>query len=91
MEALHPVTELGLDLRTVPTIAGIPRFLFGSAARDLLRWGAAVLRRDTGARIAVETQLYYFAGQVKERRRLARSGAYTQANDAGHSGSGTAA
>jgi glycosyltransferase involved in cell wall biosynthesis len=73
METLHPVTELGLDLRTVPTIAGIPRFLFGSAARDLLRWFWAVLRGDTGARIAVETQLCYFVGQVRERLRLART------------------
>lgn len=91
MEALHPITELGLDLRTVPTIAGIPRFLFGSAARDLLRWAAAVLRRDTGGRIAVETQLYYFAGQVQERRRLARAAALSGAGDVGTTGSGTAA
>lgn len=73
MEAMHPVTELGLDLRRVPTIAGIPRFLFGTAARDALQWTAAWLRRDTGRRIAAETQLCYFGGQVRERlRRAAR-------------------
>src|SRR5262249_8544410 len=38
LERLHPLTELGLDLRTVPTIAGIPRFLFGTALRDVMRW-----------------------------------------------------
>jgi len=73
MERLHPVTELGLDLREVPTIAGIPRFLFGSAARDAIRWATAWTRGDVGSRLAAETQLYYFGGQVRERlRRLAR-------------------
>jgi GT2 family glycosyltransferase len=69
MEAMHPVTELGLDLRRVPTIAGIPRFLFGSAARDAIRWGAAWFRGDVGRRLAAETQLCYFGGQVRERLR----------------------
>jgi hypothetical protein len=64
MEAVHPVTELGVDLRRVPKIAGIPRFLFGSAARDALQGGVAWLRCDVGRRLADETQLYYFAGQV---------------------------
>jgi glycosyltransferase involved in cell wall biosynthesis len=69
MEAVHPVTELGLDLRRVPTIAGIPRFLFGSAVRDALRWTSAWLHRDIGRRIAAEAQLFYFGGQVRERLR----------------------
>lgn len=69
MEAMHPVTELGLDLRTVPTIAGVPRFLLGSAARDVLRWSRAFLQRDRGARYAAETQLCYAAGQLRERLR----------------------
>ena len=37
------VTELGLDLRTVPTVAGIPRFLFGAALREVGRWAAVGL------------------------------------------------
>ncbi|MCU1384410.1 MAG: glycosyl transferase family 2, partial [Acidobacteria bacterium] len=69
MERLHPVTELGLDLRTVPTVAGIPRFLFGTAVREALRWGGALLRRDVGRKLAAETQLWYFGGQVRERLR----------------------
>jgi hypothetical protein len=72
MEAVHPVTELGLDMRRVPTIGGIPRFLFGSAARDAARWLKAVLRRDRGNRFAAETQLWYFCGQLAERLRRAR-------------------
>jgi GT2 family glycosyltransferase len=72
MEAMHPVTELGLDLRRVPTIAGVPRFLFGTAARDALRWMRHAIAGDTGGRLARETQLWYFAGQVRERLRQMR-------------------
>ena len=75
MEAMHPVTELGLDLRTVATIAGVPRFLFGSAARDVARWFGAALRRDRGGRFAAETQLCYFCGQLRERLRPIRRAA----------------
>ena len=71
MEAMHPITELGLDLRTVPTVAGIPRFLFGSAFHDVKRWAVARFRGDIGAGIAAETQVCYFAGQVRERLRRA--------------------
>jgi hypothetical protein len=69
LERRHPVTELGLDLRSVPTVLGVPRFLFGNAIRDLAAWCAAAATRDAGRRIAHETQLCYFAGQLRERRR----------------------
>jgi hypothetical protein len=69
LEAMHPVTELGLDLRQVATIGGIPRFLFGSALRDAARWASALVRRDQGRRFVAETQLCYFGGQVRERLR----------------------
>lgn len=73
MEAMHPVTELGLDLRRVATVAGIPRFLFGSAVRDAARWVSAAARGDRGGRFAAETQLCYFFGQLRERLRRPRS------------------
>ncbi len=73
LEARHPVTELGVDLRTVSTIAGVPRFLFGSAVRDAIRWVRAALRRDRGERFAAETQLWYFCGQLRERLRPTRT------------------
>jgi glycosyltransferase involved in cell wall biosynthesis len=72
MEALHPVTELGIDLRQVPTIFGVPRFLVGTAVRDCAKWLAAAGRGRQGARLAAETQLYYFGGQVMERLRQRR-------------------
>jgi hypothetical protein len=61
-----------VDLRRVPTIAGVPRFLFGSAARDALRWVRLAMAGDTGGRLARETQLWYFAGQLRERLRQGR-------------------
>ena len=70
LHARHPVTELGLDLRSVPTIAGVPRFLFGDAAREAMRWIAAAATGRTGARIAAETQLCYLAGLIRETLRL---------------------
>jgi glycosyltransferase involved in cell wall biosynthesis len=69
LEARHPITELGLDLRHVATIAGVPRFMFGAAARDALRWVKAVAQRNRGERFAAETQLWYFCGQLRERLR----------------------
>jgi len=69
MEERHPVTELGLDLRKVATIGGVPRFLFGAAVRDAARWVKAVVRGDRGERFAAETQLWYFGGQLRERLR----------------------
>jgi glycosyltransferase involved in cell wall biosynthesis len=75
LEARHPITELGLDLRTVATIAGVPRFLFGSAVRDAARWLKAAARFDRGGRFAAETQLCYFYGQLRERLRHARPAA----------------
>jgi glycosyltransferase involved in cell wall biosynthesis len=69
MEAIHPVTELGVDLRRVPRIAGIPRFLFGSAIRDGITWLAAVAHRDAARRLVAETRLCYFGGQLRERLR----------------------
>jgi hypothetical protein len=74
LEAMHPVTELGLDLRTVPTLFGIPRFLVGNAVRDATQWVKAVFHGDDGSRIAAETQLCYFAGQIRERLRMATLG-----------------
>jgi hypothetical protein len=49
----------------------------------MLRWLGTVLRCNTGARIAVETQLCYFAGQVRERLRLARGAAAGRATASG--------
>jgi glucosyl-dolichyl phosphate glucuronosyltransferase len=69
LEQRHPVTELGVDLSQVVRLAGIPRFMFGSAARDAVRWTGALLSRDTVGRMRHEMMLCYFAGYVRGVRR----------------------
>jgi glycosyltransferase involved in cell wall biosynthesis len=65
LEQRHPITELGVDLRQVPTFAGLPRFMIGTAARDVSGWVGAVIRRDPVERIRREVWLCYFAGYIK--------------------------
>jgi len=71
MQDLHPLTELGIDLATVPKIAGIPRFMWGSTVRDAGRWLHALAARRTARRVECEMSLAYFVGYA--RQRLARS------------------
>jgi glycosyltransferase involved in cell wall biosynthesis len=65
LEQRHTVTELGIDLTTVPRIAGVPRFMFGSAVRDVLGWLRALVSFDRIERMRREMMLFYFAGYVK--------------------------
>jgi len=65
LEHRHTVTELGMDLATVPRIAGVPRFMFGSAVRDALGWLRALIGFDPIERTRREMMLFYFAGYVK--------------------------
>jgi hypothetical protein len=66
-EAMQPMTELGLDLREVPHIGGIPRYLIGDAVRDVVGYLAALLRRDVGERFRREMRLAYFLGFLRAR------------------------
>ena len=64
LEQRHPVTEMGIDLSRVPTIARVPRFMVGSAVRDL---GGIVLAALTANRVEAmrrAAMLCYFAGYV---------------------------
>jgi hypothetical protein len=49
-------------------LAGIPRFMFGSAARDAMRWIVALLSWDAVGRMRHEMMLCYFAGYVRGSR-----------------------
>jgi FkbM family methyltransferase len=69
IEALHPVSELGVDLRMEPRIAGMPRFMWGTAARDTLGWFLAAVRRRGSQQAAHEMMLTYFAGYAWSRAR----------------------
>lgn len=68
VDRLHPLTELGLDLRATPHVARVPRFMFGDACRDLVKWTRAAVRLQAAERVRLETRLCYFLGYVWERQ-----------------------
>ena len=65
LEQLHPVTELGVDLTDTPHVAGIPRFMLGSAVRSAAGWIAASCTGDVIVRARHEMMLCYFGGYFK--------------------------
>lgn len=69
MQAIHPISELGVDLRTAPRIAGIPRFMWGSVARDVVGWLASTSRGRVTQQAEHEMMLAYFAGYAATRVR----------------------
>ena len=62
MDEVQPVTELGVDLRATPHFLNVPRYMYGSALRDL----AACVRHTVAGRPADafrhEMMLAFFAG-----------------------------
>ena len=64
---VHPVSEQGLDLRAVPRLAGLPRFMWGSALRDAAGWMQAVVTRNAVASAEREMMLAFFAGYLADR------------------------
>jgi glycosyltransferase involved in cell wall biosynthesis len=66
-EALQPVTELGLDLRTVPYCGAIPRYMLGDALRDVVGYVRALVRRDPIERFRHAMRLAYLVGFVRAR------------------------
>lgn len=69
MEAAQPITELGVDLRQTPHVLGLPRFMYGTAARDLLWWLRYSVTRRVPDAFRHEMMLAYFAGYFWARRR----------------------
>ena len=67
MQDVHPVLEDGVDVRAVPRLAGLPRFLWGGAARDALAWIGAAARRDAVGSAEREMMLAFFAGYLVDR------------------------
>ncbi len=64
LDALQPITELGVDLRRAREFAGLPLFMWRTAADDALRWVAS---RDATERFRHEAMLCYFAGYAAGR------------------------
>lgn len=79
-EALHPITELGLDLRQVPHVGALPRYMIGDALRDLFGYARAVVASDECERFRREMRLAYLAGFIRARGLLRRP-AYHQPPD----------
>ena len=73
LELRHPVTEMGIDLSRVATIARIPRFMVGSAVRDLGGILRAALTGDAVETMRRAAMLCYFAGYVTGVRTAAPS------------------
>lgn len=67
MQDVHPVWEDGVDLRAVPRLAGLPRFLWGGALRDAWAWLRASVRRDSVGSAEREMMLAFFAGYLVDR------------------------
>jgi glycosyltransferase involved in cell wall biosynthesis len=65
LERIHPVTELGLDLSRVRRVAGVPRFMFGTALRDARGWLVSLLAGRPPARLRHEVMLWYFVGYLR--------------------------
>lgn len=91
LDAVQPVTETGLDLRGVPHIGSIPRFMVSDALRDVVGYVQALLGRDACERSRREMRLAYAFGYLRARA-LGRRPAYPSAlPDAGAGGTQAAA
>ena len=80
LERIQPVTELGVDLRVVPHLLRVPRYMYGSAARDLAGWlkGAALGR--TADAFRHQMMLMFFGGYLRARLTSRPSGAMPRLN-----------
>jgi glycosyltransferase involved in cell wall biosynthesis len=65
LEQIHPTTELGIDLSHVRKIAGIPRYMYGSAVRDVGGYLGTLAAGDLVGAARHEMMLWYFAGYVR--------------------------
>ena len=74
LERIQPRTELGLDLRTVPHILGVPRYMYGSLLRDLASMVRERLRGDAAAAFRHEMMVMFFGGYFLARWKERRAG-----------------
>lgn len=74
LERMQPITELGVDLRTTPHLLGVPRFMYGSAVRDVAGILRERMQRRPAAAFRHEMMTAYFAGYCWSRWRRRRAG-----------------
>ncbi len=63
---LHGRTELNIDVRHVPRVLGIPRFVYGNVVRNMKGWLRGWVRRDPAKRAQHWLSLAYYAGYCRE-------------------------
>ena len=68
LEATRPMTELGVDLSQTPHVLGLPRYMYGTAVRDLGWWLRYATTRRVADAFRHEMALAYFAGYFWARR-----------------------
>jgi hypothetical protein len=67
MDSLHPITELGVDLRQVPHWARVPRYMFTALPSLVLTWLHALVRGRWTAAARDEMLLCYTIGYIRAR------------------------
>jgi hypothetical protein len=67
LEAAQPITEMGLDLREVPHIGSLPRFMVSDALRDIACYLRAWVERDACERSRREMRLAFLIGYLRAR------------------------
>ena len=65
VDAIHQRTELGLDLRTVPYIAAVPRFVWGQIPRTAGQWACSLALADPRAAMRHKMHLAYSVGYIR--------------------------
>ena len=65
VDAMHQQTELGLDLRTVPRIAGVPRFVWGLLPRSSASLLRCLLAGDRHSAMRHEMHVAYALGYIR--------------------------
>ena len=63
---IHGRTELGLDVRRVPRVLGVPRYVYGEMVREAAGWLRQGIARQPARRAEHAMSLAYYAGYCKE-------------------------
>jgi glycosyltransferase involved in cell wall biosynthesis len=66
-DEMQPITDQGIDLRLVPHIGAIPRFMFTDAVRDILGYLRALFTRNPEERFRRVIRLAYLFGYLRAR------------------------
>jgi glucosyl-dolichyl phosphate glucuronosyltransferase len=67
LERMQPITELGVDLRETPHVLRVPRYMYGSALRDLTGLVKNMAIGRTADAFRHEMMLIFFAGYFRAR------------------------